>query len=358
MIKIARDDYDEHNFADDADDDFADDDFSEQEQSPESPEDDDADDADADVTPEEDYEEYEVDDAPENDNEEESSFDAPPISHFASHNVTHQETSSSSPAAQNMLHKNFLSMKFTKSILVWLFGCVITLWMFWGSGFYTMTKYGGLSLRDVQIYNLDKTNYDELLAQANLELGESIFKVDLQQTKMAIDELPWVEQSHIVRVLPGSVHIYITEHRPVAIWQQNGQKTLVSHDGSPIGAVENFTDYENLPVITGESAPQSFTLLQSVLESYPALQHALRGAKMSRAARWTIYLENGTLVHLPIHNIDEAFIRLRWLDQQFQVLSFQSSVIDLRVRDRAAIGERTIPVAVQNKTDDSAQASS
>ena len=133
------------------------------------------------------------------------------------------------------------------------------------------------------------------------------------------------------------------------------KKTLVSHDGSPIGAVENFTDYENLPVITGEAAPKSFTLLQSVLESYPELQNALRGAKMSRAARWTIYLENGTLVHLPIHNIDEAFIRLRWLDKQFQVLSFQSSVIDLRVRDRAAIGERTIPVAVQNKTDDTAQ---
>ena len=330
MIKIARDDYDDHNIADDEDD-FAEDDnddFNEQEQSPESPEDDDAD-------------------------EDETSFDAPPISHFTSHQETHQAPS---PVAQQ--HKNFLSMKFTKSILVWLLGCLITLWMFWGSGFYTMTKYGGLSLRDVQIYNLDKTNYDELLAQANLELGESIFKVDLQQTKMAIDELPWVEQSHIVRVLPGSVHIYITEHRPVAIWQQNGQKTLVSHDGSPIGAVENFTDYEDLPVITGESAPQSFTLLQSVLESYPALQDALRGAKMSRAARWTIYLENGTLVHLPIHNIDEAFIRLRWLDQQFQVLSFQSSVIDLRVRDRAAIGERTIPVAVQNSTDDSAQASS
>ncbi|MCH9845560.1 MAG: cell division protein FtsQ/DivIB [Alphaproteobacteria bacterium] len=297
---------------------------------------------------------------------EDDIIDTPPISNFANQTANHQERQptsqqatyqeTTSPVAKP--HKNFLSMKFTKSLLVWLFGCVIMLWMFWGSGFYTMTKYGGLSLRDVQIYNLDKTDHDALLAQANLELGESIFAVDLQKTKMAIDELPWVEQSHIVRVLPGSVHIYITEHRPVAIWQQAGEKTLVSHDGSPIGAVENFTDYEKLPVITGEAAPQSFSLLQSVLESYPELQHALRGAKMSRAARWTIYLDNGTLVHLPIHNIDEAFIRLRWLDQQFQVLSFQSSVIDLRVRDRAAIGERTLPVAVQNSTDDTEQASS
>ncbi|MCH9853277.1 MAG: cell division protein FtsQ/DivIB [Alphaproteobacteria bacterium] len=275
--------------------------------------------------------------------------DTAPISNFANQQATSSMTKS---------HKNFFSMQFTKSLLIWFFGCFIMLWMFWGSGFYTMTKYGGLSLRDIQIYNLDKTDHDALLAQADLRLGESIFRVDLHKTKMAIDELPWVEQSHIVRVLPGSVHIYITEHRPVAIWQQNGQKTLVSHDGSPIGAVENFTDYEHLPVITGESAPTSFYLLQSVLESYPELQHALRGAKMSRAARWTIYLENGTLVHLPVHNIDEAFIRLRWLDQQFQVLSFQSSVIDLRVRDRAAIGNRTIPVATQNIADDTIQASS
>ncbi len=280
------------------------------------------------------------------DGDESDSNDSIPSTPHKNANTPNMNTPNT-PLNHSMNRATQPRWQFFKKLLVWMIGCLVTGWIFWGSGFFTITKYTGLGLQDVQLYNLAKTNRDELLATIDLQLGESIFAVNLQATKKLIDDLPWVEQSHIVRVLPGSLHIYVTEHRPTAIWQNQGQKILVAHDGSPIGGIEKFTNYEDLPVITGERAPESFYLLQTILESYPELQQSLRGAKISRASRWSIYLDNGTLVHLPAQNIDEAFSRLRWLDKEFQVLSFKTSVIDLRTQDRAIIGNNVPAVALK-----------
>ncbi len=258
-------------------------------------------------------------------------------------------TSSNPASAGNSIDMSVSNMSanklhFFQNILFWLIFGMLAVWIAAGNGFFTLTKYSGFALEHVEFYNLEKTNRDELLAVTNFKLGESVFALDLQETKRNIDALPWVETSHIIRALPNNVHIYVTEHRPAAIWQNNGDKILVSHDGSHIGSIENFTNYDGLPVIAGEQAPQSFRLLKTILESYPELQGALRGAQVSRALRWTIFLDNGTRIHLPVRGIDEAFERLRFLDKQFQVLSLSASVIDLRAPDRAGIGKDT-PVA-------------
>ncbi len=236
--------------------------------------------------------------------------------------------------------------------IFWLSGVVFLGWLIWGDGFYKVTRYGGFSLQEVQIFNISATPREQLLKASGLEQGFSVFAVNLREVKFRIDSLPWVRHSHIVRVLPGSVHIYLTEHRPEAIWQNQGEMHLIAHDGSIIGSVDDLKIYSDLPVISGTDAPESFYLLAAVLGSYPALQNKFIGAKISRAFRWSIYLENGIVVHLPGTNIDEAFVRLEWLDTQFQILSMQSSVIDLRTPDRAAISNnpyQLTPVLENNK---------
>ena len=223
-------------------------------------------------------------------------------------------------------------------LLGWAILLFFIAWLIWGKGFYSLTRNTGFALKDVQLFNTAETRRNHIIEIAEIEIGQSIFEVDLRNVQKKINALPWVSKSHIVRILPGELHIYVTEHRPVAIWQNQGEHRLIAHDGSVIANLKDVKPYRNLPIIAGDNAPNSFHLLTTLLESYPELKREFVAAKISRAFRWSLYLRNGTLIHLPGTNIDEAFVRLVWLDNQFQVLSLKASVIDLRTPDRATIG--------------------
>src|SRR3546814_6388774 len=51
--------------------------------------------------------------------------------------------------------------------------------------------------------------------------------VDLEEVRQKLLRYGWIEDAHVSRRLPDTLLIQIDERTPAAIWQDNGQLTLI-----------------------------------------------------------------------------------------------------------------------------------
>lgn len=88
-----------------------------------------------------------------------------------------------------------------------------------------------------------------LLSIFAADMGKSVLQVPLDRRLREIEEIPWVKQAVVERVLPNRVDVRIIERDPVAFLSTNTGMKLIDTDGvilkRPTGA--NFS----LPVVTG-----------------------------------------------------------------------------------------------------------
>ena len=61
--------------------------------------------------------------------------------------------------------------------------------------------------------------------------GLSLLKIPLDKRRMEIEELPWVEEASVQRILPNRVRVFITERTPIAFFRNGTELTLVDAHG-------------------------------------------------------------------------------------------------------------------------------
>lgn len=71
----------------------------------------------------------------------------------------------------------------------------------------------GAELRFVSASSLNEVVRDSLRG--------NFFFIDLDETRKLIETTPWVRRARVQRVWPGSLTIYVEEHQPLALWNEN-----------------------------------------------------------------------------------------------------------------------------------------
>lgn len=196
----------------------------------------------------------------------------------------------------------------------------------------------GLSVEEVLVSGRVNTAAADILDALGAVRGTPIFDIDIPQAKSRITALPWVSKTEIVRHLPNSLHINISEYSAIALWQKDGRHILVSTDGTPIAEVD--ATYTGLPVLVGDDAPAHANKLFKALANQPALNARVKAAVRYGDRRWDILLdqvENGIIVKLPEKDISAAWDGLVALDAKNQLLSRAISEVDLRVPGRLVV---------------------
>ena len=86
--------------------------------------------------------------------------------------------------------------------------------------------------------------------------GLSLLKIPLDKRRMEIEELPWVEEASVQRILPNRVRVFITERTPIAFFRNGTELTLVDAHGVLLDHPEG-EDF-HFPIVTGlsESLPR------------------------------------------------------------------------------------------------------
>ena len=79
----------------------------------------------------------------------------------------------------------------------------------------------------------------------------TVLRVPLDARRAQIEELPWVEQASVQRILPNRVRVLITERTPIAFFRDGTELTLIDAHGVLLDRPEG-EDF-HFPIVTGLS---------------------------------------------------------------------------------------------------------
>ena len=150
----------------------------------------------------------------------------------------------------------------------------------------------GFGLRDVTVEGRYNTKRAELRRVVQARIGESIFKINLDATRVRIENLPWVKSATVTRVLPDLLHIQIEERKAFALWKHKKGTALIDRTGAII-KTRSLDKYETLPYIRGKKSAHTAAQLFNLLSDYPVVRNRMIGAERISDRRWTIYLDHG-----------------------------------------------------------------
>jgi cell division protein FtsQ len=167
----------------------------------------------------------------------------------------------------------------------------------------------------------------------------SFFSVDVEQTHLDVEALPWVYRASVRKRWPNGLEIYVVEQVPAAHWNgdlllnQYGQTFQASADNGPI----------SLPSLFGPGGSE-----QTALQGYLAMRSLLAGTDLqiselflSERFAWNVRLSNGIKLNLGRKEFIDRFQRFidlfPLLDEQEESVDY----VDLRYDTGLAVGWKT-----------------
>ena len=114
----------------------------------------------------------------------------------------------------------------------------------------TTTRFG---IRDVDLSGAKRFSPDQIRGLAGIELGRNLFSFDTRAAEERLLREPWVSSAHVIRKLPGTLRVEITERDAVAVAVLGDRPFLVTSEGEPFKEL-SAGDPTDLPLLTGVSA--------------------------------------------------------------------------------------------------------
>lgn len=197
----------------------------------------------------------------------------------------------------------------------------------------------GLEIRKVVLRGAHQTAHQEVLDALGPVIGESMLRLSLDEARARIEELGWVRSAAVTRLLPDTIAIAIREREPAALWQLDGDLSLIDDSGVVIREVGAY-EYSNLPLIVGAGAPEAASGILKALGGEPDLQERVSALVRVGGRRWDMRLRNEIKVKLPEADYARAIDDLALLQAAQGTLDQPIEYIDLRDAERMVIRKR------------------
>src|SRR5690606_5213446 len=173
-------------------------------------------------------------------------------------------------------------------------------------------------------------------AAIDLQRGQSIAAVDLEAVRAAVEQVGWVRSARVVRLLPDTVVVAVTEHDRLAVWQTGGRNFVVDSSGQVIPGADPGR-YPGLPLVVGAGAAQAAADILPLLRQRPRLMGRVEALVRVDERRWDVRLRNGGVIQLPATDQEAALIQLDAMDQRERLLDLGFERVDLRAPDAVAV---------------------
>jgi cell division protein FtsQ len=192
----------------------------------------------------------------------------------------------------------------------------------------------GFTLKRVEITGAQRVSRLAIYNVAFDQDSMAMPLVDLAATRARLMRFGWIREARVSR-------------RPVAIWQNNRQLSLIDSDGVVLEPVR-IDHMPNLPLVIGPSANRHIGGLGTLMQAAPRLRPQIAGATWVGQRRWDIRFQSGELLTLP-EGDDEArraITRFAMMDQQDPLLGRGFARIDMRDPRRTYIRISREPGAI------------
>lgn len=202
----------------------------------------------------------------------------------------------------------------------------------------------GVTLRG----DIERINAVTIRAGVTSGLRGNFFGIDLQQAQAAFEAVPWVRKASLRRVWPNRLEVELEEHRPAALWAQDGDSEgddgvdvdkLVNTFGEVFEVNLGDIEDEALPTLVGPagSSRPMLMMLQSLSKTLAPLESAVSKLSLSSRGSWRVLLSNGVTLELGRGSDQEVLHRttqfVATLPDVLQHYGRPLVAVDLRHRD-------------------------
>jgi len=202
----------------------------------------------------------------------------------------------------------------------------------------------GFKVAAVHVQGASPAATADIIKASGLHRDQPIVGLDLEALRTRLEQVGWVSEVRVVRLLPDTLIITVVERPRAAVWQFNGRSFVVDDQGRLIREADpaRFTD---LPLVVGDGANAAAADILPLVKARPRLMQRLEALVRVDDRRWDIRLKDGGLIQLPAEGEDSALIQLDQLDQQARVLELGFDRIDLRDPELVAVRPRAVAPA-------------
>jgi cell division protein FtsQ len=194
----------------------------------------------------------------------------------------------------------------------------------------------GFRIVSIALAGNQHVSREEVLAIAGVTGTTSLIFLDVEQARERLKTNPWIADATVLKLYPGELQIGIKEREAFALWQKDGQVSVVAADGT---VLEPYVAPRlvRLPLVVGSGAQARAKDFLALLDRYPEIRDLVRASVLVGERRWNLRLTNGLDVLLPEYGIANALERLVVLDREKNLISRDIVAIDLRLADRVTV---------------------
>lgn len=194
----------------------------------------------------------------------------------------------------------------------------------------------GLKVNSLTVQGATAMAQADIIAATQIYKDQPILGVDLAAVRARVEHVGWVKQARVVRLLPDTIVVAITQRPTLAVWQHGGHTQVIDNDGFAITEADP-SKFPELPLVVGEGANDAAAAILPLVRARPRLTQRLDALVRVDNRRWDLRMSDGGLIQLPPTGEDSALIQLDQLDQKSRILELGFARIDLRDPELVAV---------------------
>ncbi len=193
-----------------------------------------------------------------------------------------------------------------------------------------VSAWSGLAITEVKITGQSETSELAVLDRLDIKDDPSLLTFDVDAARARIALLPWVDHTTLKKLFPNTLEVVIAERTPFAIWQHNGELSLVDGAGQ---VITNVVDerYAHLPFVVGPGAAAQAQAFVTMINGQPEIADKVRAGVLISGERWNVVLDNGVELMLPADDPAAALASVARLDADKKLLSREITTVDMRL---------------------------
>ena len=205
-----------------------------------------------------------------------------------------------------------------------------------GTGLGEAAGRAGFRVDEVQAPGLNHMDFMTVNAVVLEQPTRALPLIDLDRIRQRLMAYGWVKDAAVSRRYPNKILVRITERAAAAVWQNNGELTLIDADGVLLDNVSRDAMPE-LPLVIGPGANMQAPGYQRLLAAAPALKPRVVAATWVGNRRWDLRFDSGETLKLPEEGAEAALLDFAKRDGAHPLLGRGWLGFDLRNPGRMVV---------------------
>jgi cell division protein FtsQ len=200
----------------------------------------------------------------------------------------------------------------------------------------------GFRVRHVEVQGASALAKADIAKAAGIYKNQPLIGLDLGDLRRRVEQVGWVKEARVVRLLPDTLVVAVVERRQLAVWQHSGRQYVIDEHGQVIPEADA-RQFTTLPLVVGEGGAEHAPEILPVIAQRPRLMSQMDALIRVDDRRWDVRMKDGSLIQLPAAGEESALMQLEHLDQRSRILELGFDRIDLRNPDVVAVRPRQAP---------------